>query len=307
MQAPARTSTLLLLAAAILVLTVGSVRAFDLGPGSSALDDAAVDHDQHGAQPSESTAEDEAGRHDRHAPTDAVLPTADNGTYSLRFKDTSVRAGTNRLSFTIFDADADNRLTQYEIEQDKRLHLIVVREDLTGFQHVHPRLTAEGTWGTREAVLDRPGPWRVIADFVPAGGQPTVLATTLRARGGRYRPARFRESERVGTNRWRTRTGPYDVRLQAERYAAGSEGTLRFTITRRGHRVQELQPYLGALGHAVLLRWGDVAYVHVHPREERTRPGEIAFDVTYPRAAPIALFLQFRHRDRIHTARSPSG
>ena len=58
-------------------------------------------------------------------------------------------------------------VTTYEVEHEKRLHLIVVRRDGTGFQHVHPELDVPtGVW-TTEVDL-RPGDWRVLADFVPA-------------------------------------------------------------------------------------------------------------------------------------------
>ena len=70
------------------------------------------------------------------------------------------------MSFRVLDPEA-RPLTGYTTAHDKDLHLIAVRRDLSGFQHVHPTLDAKGTWAT---TLDlTPGVWRVFADFDPAG------------------------------------------------------------------------------------------------------------------------------------------
>jgi hypothetical protein len=79
------------------------------------------------------------------------------------------------------------------------------------------------------------------------------------------------------------------------------EQTLRFRIARKGVPVADLEPYLGALGHLVVLREGDLAFLHVHP-EEAGAPGEIAFAATFPSAGRYALFLQFRAGGQVHTA-----
>jgi hypothetical protein len=61
--------------------------------------------------------------------------------------------------------------------------------------------------------------------------------------------------------------------------------------------VDDLQPYLGAKGHLVALREGDLAYLHTHPVGRALR-----FGVAYPSAGRYRLFVQFRHQDAVHTA-----
>ncbi len=68
-----------------------------------------------------------------------------------------------------------------------------------------------------------------------------------------------------------------------------------------------LQPYLGAYGHLVALRSGDLAYLHVHPNGEpgdgATKPGpEISFTATAPSSGTYRLFLDFKHEGEVHTA-----
>jgi len=71
--------------------------------------------------------------------------------------------------------------------------------------------------------------------------------------------------------------------------------------------VRDLQPYLGAYGHLVALRSGDLAYLHVHPGGEpgdgKTRPGpDISFTATAPSEGAYRLFLDFKHEGKVRTA-----
>ena len=62
---------------------------------------------------------------------------------------------------------------------------------------------------------------------------------------------------------------------------------LTATVSRDGEPVTDLQPYLGAYGHLVALRDGDLGYLHVHP-EGDTGPGpEIAFGTEFPSAGRV--------------------
>ena len=77
---------------------------------------------------------------------------------------------------------------------------------------------------------------------------------------------------------------------------SGEETKIRFTVLKHGKPVQ-VQPYLGANGHLVALREGDLAFLHVHPME-----GTTEFESTFPTVGHYRLFLQFKHAGRVHTA-----
>ena len=79
----------------------------------------------------------------------------------------------------------------------------------------------------------------------------------------------------------------------------GRETTLRFDIRREGRSIR-VQRYLGAGGHLVALREGDMAYLHVHPTGGGGR--HVSFATEFPSAGRYRLFLQFKHRGRVHTA-----
>jgi hypothetical protein len=86
------------------------------------------------------------------------------------------------------------------------------------------------------------------------------------------------------------------VRLNAGRVRAGREVALEFGVT-RDRRAVETQRYLGARGHLVALRDGDLAFLHVHPDED-----SLAFMAEFPSAGRYRLYLQFKHHGRVHTA-----
>ena len=88
------------------------------------------------------------------------------------------------------------------------------------------------------------------------------------------------------------------MRLDAGAARAGREAELRFTVSRDGKTVRT-EPYLGAGGHLVALREGDLAYLHVHPEEH----GEaVGFMTEFPSEGRYRLYLQFKHEGRVHTA-----
>ena len=155
------------------------------------------------------------------------------------------------------------------MEHEEDLHLIAVRRDFSGFQHVHPEMAEDGTW-TTELDLTA-GQWRLFADFKATGADALTLGNDL-AVPGSYRP-----TEPPTTDSLTSTVDGYTVTLDGD-LTAGEEAELTLTVTRDGEPVTDLEPYLGAYGHLVALRAGDLAYLHVHPegapggRRHRTRP-----------------------------------
>jgi hypothetical protein len=191
------------------------------------------------------------------------------------------------VAFRILGPDG-SAVTAFDESHDQELHLIAVRRDLTGFQHVHPDLAPDGTWTT---PLDlTPGTWRVFADFVPAAdGENRTLGADL-AVPGVYEPAPVPAQSRTAE------VDGFTVTLDGD-LVAGEESQLAFTVSRDGDVVPDLQPYLGAAGHLVVLRAGDLAYLHVHPDEDT-----LSFMTTAPAVGTYRLFVQFKHGDVVHTA-----
>jgi hypothetical protein len=215
------------------------------------------------------------------------------------------RGRAETLSFRVVDERGDT-VRDFDVEHEKRMHLIVARRDLTGFQHLHPEHAADGSWTVR-VRLDEPGSYRMFADFSHAD-EPTTLATDLRVDGNAdLRPLPVPQATSVSD-------GGYDVRLDAGRARPGREAELRFTISKDGVPVHT-EPYLGAGGHLVALRDGDMAFLHVHPTDgghgenaARTeRDDSVGFAATFPTEGRYRLFLQFKHEGRVQTVAFTQG
>ncbi|GHA23465.1 hypothetical protein [Streptomyces anthocyanicus] len=290
--------------AAALAATFGT--AYGVGTGMDPLvaDGAApAPHDEHGASdgPREPTPRPkEGGGHGGHESTPPGGLQISEGGYTLDLATSRVTAGRRtELRFTVRDASGA-AVTAYQREHDKELHLVLASRDLVTYRHLHPTRAADGTWST-PVDLPAAGGYRVFADFTPAGeGAENLTLGADLAASGRYEPARLPAPD--GT----ARTDGYEVELDGS-LRPGKASELKLKVSRDGRPVGDLQPYLGAYGHLVALRSGDLAYLHVHPNGEpgdgTTRPGpEVSFTATAPSAGTYRLFLDFRHGGEVHTA-----
>ncbi|MGC0362762.1 hypothetical protein ABH922_000746 [Rhodococcus sp. 27YEA15] len=200
------------------------------------------------------------------------------------------------LSFRILDAD-NAPVRHFDTLHEKKLHLIVVRSDTSQFRHVHPALADDGTWSI-DWAWPTAGTYRVFADFAPTDGNQLTLGRNVDV-AGELEPAPLPLQSTAST------VDGYTVTLHGDLSVAG--GPLTLSVARDGAPVTDLDPYLGAYGHLVALRTGDLAYLHVHPEGE---PGDgvtaagpdISFHAQAPSEGTYRLFLDFQHRGVVHTA-----
>ena len=204
------------------------------------------------------------------------------------------------LSFQITAAADGAPLTRYATSHDRQLHLIVVRADGTHFRHVHPTMSADGSWSV-PWTWDAAGTYRVFADFVPdTGDQPDITLTSTVEVTGDYQPQPATAASTTAS------VDGFDVTLGGD-LQAGSTSTLTVEVARDGRPVTTLEPYLGAFGHLVALRAGDLAYLHVHPEGDEPRDGDLSGpQITFMTQAPTPgrylLYLDFQVRGQVHTA-----
>ncbi|UWF77644.1 MULTISPECIES: heavy-metal-associated domain-containing protein [Microbacterium] len=192
------------------------------------------------------------------------------------------------LSFRILGADGAP-VTAYDVAHEKELHLIVVRTDGAHFRHVHPERAADGTWSLPWS-WDAAGSYRLFADFTASGAEPVTLARTIDVAGD-LRPVDPQPTAHATVD-------GYDLHLSGE-LAAGAASELTITVSRGGEPVTELEPYLGAFGHLVALRQGDLGYAHVHPEGDEPEPGdtsgpEVRFAATVPTDGRYLLYFDFQ-------------
>ncbi len=221
------------------------------------------------------------------------LALAANG---LRFEPSRTRfeAGTAAdWTFRVVDDEA-RVVTDFDDAHGERSHLIVVRRDLTRFQHLHPELDSDGTWHVEGFELPDAGVYRTFVDLVVAG-RPTTLGFDLFASGAgdiEPRPTDSRVAVADG----------YEVELAPSDIGVGDLAQLTFEVRSDGEPVPNLDEYLGSLGHLVALREGDLAYLHAHPVETAPDGGRVEFGVRFPTVGRYRLFLQAKPEGNLVTA-----
>ena len=228
----------------------------------------------------------------------AGVSASDSG-YSLQLPDATLPAGRQVLvSFRIAGPEGAP-VQQYRLTHDKEMHVILVRRDLSSFQHLHPTRDPGGTW-TTVAELSSAGTYRMVADFAAAAvtDRNLALATDVSVPGA-FEPAELPAPAPVSV------VDGYEVALAAAP-RAGEEANLSFTVNRGGVPVTDLDPYLAAGGHLVALRSADLAYLHTHPVDGPDAPNTsgptLNFGTTFPIPGAYRLFLNFTHAGQVRTA-----
>lgn len=215
------------------------------------------------------------------------------GGYTLALDTPQIAAGQGELRFSIKDA-AGGKVTAYKTEHGKELHFIVASRDLTVYRHLHPVRADDGTWST-PVDLPAAGAYKAFADFAPAveGAKGVTLGADLSVPGA-YAPNPMPPAAKTAE------VEGYQVTLGGT-LDPGKAGELKLTVSKDGQPVTNLEPYLGAYGHLVALRDGDLAYLHVHPNEGGPGP-DVSFTATAPSAGTYRLFLDFQHEGKVRTA-----
>ncbi|WP_279582512.1 hypothetical protein [Fodinicola feengrottensis] len=199
------------------------------------------------------------------------------------------------LTFQILGTNG-KPVTSFEVDQTKRMHFYLVRSDLTGFQHVHPEMAADGTW-TANLATAAPGSYRAYASFLSAG-KALVLSQPVSVPG--------KASAMVLPPPTTTTTvDGYTLTVDSPSLLAGMSHPLTVSVAREGKPVTDLQPYLDTYAHLTAFHAGDQAFAHLHP--EGSVQGDhggpkLTFVAMLPKSGDWRLFVQFQTGGRLRTA-----
>ncbi len=239
-----------------------------------------------------------------------LAPIQSHRTYSIQSdtqgKTYGVQSPTE-YSFSIVD-EQGNTLKDFAVTHTKQMHVIVVRKDLAYFQHVHPEFDpATGKFTLKGLTFPTNGPYRIFADFAPANAQMdstgmplavTLSEDVIAGDSAKYAPQPLGSQENVKT------FDGYKVSLGTHgSLVSGSESMLMFSLSQNGKPITDLEPYLGALGHSVILREGNLDFIHAHPMEDvnSQQTGTVDFMVDFPEAGVYKVFTQFQRAGKVFT------
>jgi hypothetical protein len=215
-----------------------------------------------------------------------------------------------RLAIAVRDPDTHAIVREFTEVHEKLFHMFVISQDLTHYDHVHPEQQADGTWAL-DVTLPRPGYYKIYSDFLPAGGTPQVIARPLVTRGFDGDLASSSASL-VPDGSLRGTAGRMSVALQLPPtgLVAGRQETFVYTITdlATGEAVNDIQPYLGAWGHSVIMSEDTVNLVHAHPAETLPAPDEeagggptLTFKALLPKPGTYRIWTQLKRDDVVST------
>ena len=179
----------------------------------------------------------------------------------------------------------------------KQVHLIVIRQGLDEFAHLHPDIDASGNM-TISHTFRLGGEYMLFADYKPAGKEAAVARGSLKV-GGASPPAPKLTPNVPGT----IEPDGLGARIDLKDVRPGESGTVTFhVIDDRQEPVENLQPYLGAMGHLVIVSADGRQYVHAHPLNESAAPGGVVeFMAHFPVAGVYKGWGQFQRSDTVYT------
>lgn len=208
--------------------------------------------------------------------------------------------GASKLRLTIRDPATDRPVSSFATIHERLLHLFIIDQQLEYFRHVHPEQISDGVFELRENIPA--GQFMVIADFLPLSGRPQMLQRAIITPGYRGTPFLAPPSLTTDGSSEKIDHG-VRVRLEATTLKAGKEATLKFTLTDASNNtpVLDLEPFLGAPGHVLLVSADLTESNHVHPEEPATRGPVITFQPMMPAAGLYKLWLQFQRGGVVST------
>jgi hypothetical protein len=210
--------------------------------------------------------------------------------------DTAKANETTELTIQITDHDG-NPVNDFDLNHEKLLHLIIVNQDLSYFNHIHPEFEGEGRF-TINTSFPAGGEYKLFADFMPTGGSSTTLSERVRVEG-QEQPQTVISAD---TKLVKEVSGK-EVKLALSRSKPKEDVTLTFNIkdakTKKG--IVDLEPYLGAVGHVVILSADGEQYIHVHPLDERATGPVAEFSTSFPIGGTYKLWGQFQHEGEVFT------
>lgn len=235
-----------------------------------------------------------------HEATDSnigISSTADGYTFDSAI---SVLGPSQEYKFRILGPDGQPVTTGYVEEQTKLLHFYGIRDDLTGYVHVHPVMAPDGTWSVH-LPLPMPGPYHVYAGMLLRDAANKVHILVLR------RPVSM--------------PGPYQLSpiLPAPSMSAEADGyTITFTtppkawtvmlfpakVTRNGQPATDLEGYLNSYAHMTAFKAGTLLYGHAHPLEYVTNGQSggpmLTFHTEFPGSGDYRLFIEIQTGGKLH-------
>ena len=203
-----------------------------------------------------------------------------------------------QMAFRISDPKTSKNVTKYEIVHEKLFHMFIVSGDLKYFLHDHPVPQSDGTF-LFDMIFPKPGMYRVVGDFYPAGGTPQLIPRTVIVPGGKGVELPQSDHADLKPELGVSHCQNVDVELTMDppQPMAGFKTLLFFRIK----PVEGFEKYIGAWAHMLAASDDLIDLIHDHPYIADGGP-QLQFNIIFPRARKYRLWVQFQRKGVVNTA-----
>lgn len=179
------------------------------------------------------------------------------------------------------------------LSHEQKIHLIIVNEDLSYFNHIHPVETIGGY--TVKTTFPASGKFYLFADYKPEGSGQVVNKLEVNVPGTAPSPHVYTGEKLTGNS------GAYSISLIADQGKFTSGHMMIDGILKKdGKEIDPstLDDFLGAKAHVVLISVDDKAYIHAHPEVEN---GRYKLHASFPKPGVYRGWIQFQAEGKVYT------
>lgn len=200
------------------------------------------------------------------------------------------------LAFTPKDKSDSTVVVELQETHEKLIHVIAVNEELTWFDHIHAEPDNTGAYKVR-ATFPAPGKYLVYADYKSTGGGPQTDRLEVNVLGNKNVSSQHHHRAKVTTE-----TDGYSLSIQDGANLQTGSVSLPIILEKDGKKVQraDIQNYLGAVAHIILIGQDDKDFVHIHPESTEISPIHAHADISKP--GLYRMWVQFQTDGKVHTA-----
>jgi hypothetical protein len=194
------------------------------------------------------------------------------------------------LRFRVVRQPQDEPVDELQVEHEKLMHVIGVREDLAEFVHVHPTRVAPGLWQVNHAFA-QPGRYQFWTDIKHRGVVYSFEQPRIKVAGGNPGPVGLTPTAAELADR----VSGFEVTLQPDReLVSGETNRLQVIIRNREGTQIGTEFFLGALLHVVIVKEDLSVYAHGHAESHLKGERDIYFQHVFPQRGMYRVFAQFR-------------
>ncbi|RXZ02174.1 hypothetical protein [Fictibacillus sp. S7] len=179
-----------------------------------------------------------------------------------------------------------NAVKNLAVNHEKLMHLIIVNEDLKEYYHIHPEKKDDGVFTVKHKLSD--GNYKAFVDIKPTGKKYMVEPILFKVGEGDGHGSH--EPLKPDTNFTKT-VNNYTVTMNPQTFKPNEEIILEYDL-----KDGKPEPYLGALGHVVILDAKGEKYVHVHPVSQN----DTKFATKFDKLGVYKVWSEFKINGKVH-------